>query len=330
MIEELFDSAGEHRTLEKGEATLIYKMDLLDYYRGWGYLGDGDGNITSNLVYLPLEGTEYIYNRSLKCTDILMNKTKALSSWVDNTGRELNRICIVTYTWTNSGRLVDTPRANSAASWKLRFSYDMDIKDQDYFIDLNQMDAHPADPTQFIIDKENYYYTQVYGTEWTDKTTAADKNEFRDDHAVPPLEFRSSNYKFHFTFYTDRLLPLSSYMCTVNSNNFISLLYAQRDLALQYQGKQNSYVSNTENIDDAEHWMLISVEDNRNFEKGTQFFEYNLTWEWNPFGWNNWQVIKDYTGGVATHIPCVQYELSEFYNIVDGIDNTNVLPEYEF
>jgi hypothetical protein len=314
MIREIYNSGNLELNPESFSATQIYKLSWQDFWRRWGIFVDGDGN-NRGAIELPYIGMPYGWYSNLVCSSIQVTKTEAKEGW-DNSGMDLDRICDVNYVWSNSASTNDMVRVNSASSWKLEFSSNIEDRDVTQYEDLSIKSTNPEDPDLFVIDWEDKWFTYKFGTVWTNLTDDQ-KADFRDNHGVPPLNMRYIHTMFTFTFYTDRIKDFEYYRGRINTDDFIFDLYERRELALRNQTKNPTYTYNEFiNKNHFEQWMLLEI---NHEEISPLIHQYQLVFEKSnsSSGWN-------YNYGVDTN----RYSQAEMYKIVEGIDSVTAINTY--
>lgn len=337
-IQILSDSFQEHRTVDSIEVVTRYIMSKNDYYRGWGDLYNSDWTFLYTM-YLPYEGDNFgiYYNTTYldNCVlvDITTESTETSTEDFDNegidySGFDYHKKIIVTYTWSNSGE-ADTKRKNEASSWKIRFDTTLDSKTVDTFIHHS---ADEADTTKVKYEWANVYLTNtnpdiVLGEDYNevnegdshgaynDCTDLALKRKYINEvkESIPQLEHREPHTTATITAYSSVIkgADLAKYIGKVNNADIMYRIYNARELALIEKGKLKGYDSNDWlNANDEGLWMFTdwSMEDLSN-----GFYEYELTFEYNPIGWNNY---VEYTDGSLLTITTNQYEPIDFYTII--------------
>ena len=224
---------------------------------------------------------------------------------VNDTG--INKLVIVTYTWTNTGTS-DTIRVNEASSWKIEFDTSLEVQDLQSYYKYNDINDPKAggEPTDWRIE----YYTEVFGSAYT-SLSEEETVLFHQNHEPPPLSVRYPRTICKIKTYSSYLysLALSSALGRINAYDFLPKIFEVKEAALVVKNKNSSYdyCDYLINGDDTGRWLFLDFTIG---ERSNALYEYNFSLEYKYEGWN-----VDH--GITTN----KYPAMDFYTFFSGMDN---------
>ena len=326
MIQILEGSFREHRTVDSITVTTEYIMTWSDYYNGYGDFVDE--NFEKEYTWhAPYEGDNYsvFFNTSylseLVLTDITMEPTSIVRTSFDNSKQDFDKSVKVTYTWSNTTGESDTKRTYEASSWKIRYNTSLEYQGVNTYIDATDKSLHvwaddyltELNPTMEFPEIEGEPDPRDGSYNGADDNVKQDWKD-RVIDTIPELQIRIPRTTCSITVYSKEVLgaKYASWVSAVNSDDFLFEAYDRKEQGLIAKNKLPGYDANDwVNSDDTGLWQFIDWEME---DLGNSFFEYVLTFEYDPYGWNA------YNDSVVSLTP-KKYVTTNFYNtFLKGLD----------